>query len=57
MLTSPKNHTPDRMVLTAAGGVQHEALIKLAEKYFGHLKPSSSSGSAKVSQKPTFVVL
>ncbi|TPX54703.1 hypothetical protein PhCBS80983_g05829 [Powellomyces hirtus] len=31
------NYTPDRMVLAAAGGVQHDALVKLAEKHFGSL--------------------
>ncbi len=27
-----------RMVLAAAGGVNHDELVKLAEKYFGNLK-------------------
>ncbi|KAJ2515210.1 Mitochondrial-processing peptidase subunit beta [Coemansia sp. RSA 1939] len=35
-----RNYTADRMVLVGAGGVQHEDLVKLAEKHFGSLKPS-----------------
>ncbi|KAL2918507.1 Mitochondrial-processing peptidase subunit beta [Polyrhizophydium stewartii] len=33
-----ENYTPNRMVLAAAGGVDHDALVKLAEKHFGSLK-------------------
>ncbi|KAI8851857.1 Metalloenzyme, LuxS/M16 peptidase-like protein [Chytridium lagenaria] len=33
-----RNYQPDRMVLAAAGGVDHESLVKLADKHFGHLK-------------------
>ncbi|KAH9262145.1 hypothetical protein BASA82_000800 [Batrachochytrium salamandrivorans] len=32
------NYKPNRMVLSAAGGVDHDALVKLAEKHFGSLK-------------------
>lgn len=46
------NYTPDRMVLSAAGGISHEALVKLAEKHFGHLTPSKTSAKPI---KPTFV--
>ncbi|KAJ2505802.1 Mitochondrial-processing peptidase subunit beta [Coemansia sp. RSA 2049] len=35
-----RNYTADRMVLVGAGGVQHEDLVKLAEKHFGSLKTS-----------------
>ncbi|KAF3913818.1 Nardilysin [Orbilia brochopaga] len=35
-----KNYTSDRMVLVGAGGVNHNELVKLAEKHFGGLKPS-----------------
>lgn len=30
-------YTADRMVLVGAGGVEHEELVKLAEKHFSHL--------------------
>ncbi|KAJ1737659.1 Mitochondrial-processing peptidase subunit beta [Coemansia sp. Benny D160-2] len=36
-----RNYTADRMVLVGAGGVQHEDLVKLAEKHFGSLKTSN----------------
>jgi processing peptidase subunit beta len=36
------NYTPNRMVLAAAGGVDHEVLVKLAEKHFGGLKVGAS---------------
>lgn len=32
-----------RMVLAAAGGVNHDAIVKMAEKYFGELKHGDSS--------------
>jgi mitochondrial-processing peptidase subunit beta len=47
------NYTPDRMVLSAAGGVSHEALVKLAETHFGSLKPSSPTKPKPA--KPVFV--
>ncbi|KAJ3415860.1 55 kDa erythrocyte membrane protein [Chytridiales sp. JEL 0842] len=47
-----KNYTPDRMVLAAAGGVDHEALVKLAESHFGSLKPAENK--IKLA-KPIFV--
>ncbi|KAI9351128.1 Metalloenzyme, LuxS/M16 peptidase-like protein [Zopfochytrium polystomum] len=46
------NFTPDRMVLSAAGGVDHDALVKLAEKHFGSLAPAASAPKVL---KPTFV--
>ncbi|ESO02918.1 hypothetical protein HELRODRAFT_185681 [Helobdella robusta] len=33
-----------RMVLAAAGGVEHEHLVSLADKYFGKLSPSHDEG-------------
>ncbi|KAJ3289460.1 55 kDa erythrocyte membrane protein [Rhizoclosmatium sp. JEL0117] len=46
------NYTPDRMVLAAAGGVDHDALVKLAETHFGSLKPATSKPKL---EKPTFI--
>lgn len=46
------NYTPERMVLSAAGGVDHDALVKLAETHFGSLKANTNI-SSKVS-KPRF---
>ncbi|KAJ3266597.1 55 kDa erythrocyte membrane protein [Chytriomyces hyalinus] len=46
------NYTPDRMVLSAAGGVDHDALVKLAETHFGSLKPAASKPTLS---KPTFI--
>ncbi|TPX51634.1 hypothetical protein SeMB42_g00115 [Synchytrium endobioticum] len=45
------NYTPDRMVLAAAGGVDHDALVKLAEKHFGS---SATGGSRPQEAKATF---
>ncbi|KAJ3222248.1 mitochondrial processing peptidase beta subunit [Clydaea vesicula] len=36
-----ENYTSDRMVLAAAGGVDHDQLVKLAEKHFGGLRPGN----------------
>jgi processing peptidase subunit beta len=38
------NYTADRMVLAAAGGVQHDSLVKLAEQYLASL-PRSAEGA------------
>lgn len=46
------NYTADRMVLVGAGGVPHQQLVDLAEKYFSKI-PSSTEFSQKV--KPDFV--
>lgn len=35
------NYTGDRMVLVAAGAIDHENLVQHAEKYFGHIKKSN----------------
>ncbi|KAI9098071.1 Metalloenzyme, LuxS/M16 peptidase-like protein [Phlyctochytrium arcticum] len=36
------HYTPDRMVLAAAGGVNHDALVKLAEQHFGKMEAGLS---------------
>ena len=37
------NYTPERMVLAAAGGVDHDTLVKLAEQHFGAKTKSEDS--------------
>lgn len=37
-----QNYTADRMVLVGSGGVEHEELVKLAEKHFASLPVSSN---------------
>lgn len=37
-----EHYSPDQMVLSAAGRVDHDALVKQAEALFGHLKPHGS---------------
>ena len=32
------HYKPGRMVLAGAGGVDHDSLVRLAEKYFGQMK-------------------
>jgi processing peptidase subunit beta len=54
------NYTADRMVLVGAGGVPHQQLVDLAEKYFSSLPaeaPNYSSKSVAVEQKqkPEFI--
>jgi len=54
------NYTADRMVLVGAGGVPHQQLVDLAEKYFSGLPtepPSSASRNAIAEQrrKPDFI--
>lgn len=46
------NYTADRMVLVGAGGVPHQQLVELAEKYFNGLP--TGTGSAAVA-KPEFI--
>lgn len=36
-----EHYGPERMILSAAGSVDHDALVALAEKLFGHLKRRS----------------
>ena len=54
------NYTADRMVLVGAGGVPHQQLVDLAEKYFSKL-PSAPPTSAQAQiaalqkEKPDFI--
>jgi predicted Zn-dependent peptidase len=34
------HYSPDQMILSAAGGVDHAAIVAAAERIFGHLKPA-----------------
>jgi len=36
-----RHYTPDRMILSAAGAVDHDEIVRLAEGLFGHLVPSA----------------
>ncbi|KAI8342098.1 Metalloenzyme, LuxS/M16 peptidase-like protein [Chlamydoabsidia padenii] len=47
-----ENYTADRMVLVGAGNIDHDALVRLAEKSFGQL--SSSTGAVASGSKPIF---
>jgi len=54
------NYTADRMVLVGAGGVPHQQLVDLAEKYFGNVpaqQPTSTAQAIAAAQKekPDFV--
>lgn len=54
------NYTADRMVLVGAGGVPHEQLVELAEKYFSKLPsapPTSHLAAVAEAQKakPDFI--
>ncbi len=51
------NYTADRMVLVAAGPVDHAQLVKHAQEYFGNLLPRSSQGPPQlvVEEKPYFL--
>jgi len=53
------NYTADRMVLVGAGGIPHEQLVDLAEKYFANLSEpqdySSKSAAAEQKAKPDFI--
>ena len=37
-----EHYGPGQMILSAAGAVDHDALVKTAEKLFGHLQPRTS---------------
>lgn len=45
------NYTADRMVLVGAGGVPHDKLVELAEKYFTKLPSDASKTSAYMLSK------
>jgi len=54
------NYTADRMVLVGAGGVPHQQLVELAEKYFAKVptaphSPQASKIAAAQKQQPDFV--
>jgi len=54
------NYTADRMVLVGAGGVPHQQLVELAEKYFAKIPqqpPTSQAAAIAAAQKekPDFV--
>ncbi|MCJ1272926.1 hypothetical protein MMC21_000715 [Puttea exsequens] len=55
-----KNYTADRMVLVGAGGVPHNQLVELAEKYFSNIPvepPTSAAAQSAAAQKqqPDFI--
>ncbi|TLD33913.1 hypothetical protein PspLS_01302 [Pyricularia sp. CBS 133598] len=52
-----QNYTADRMVLAAAGGIPHEQLVQLADKYFANLPGETAQTSAYIQSKakPDFV--
>lgn len=55
-----KNYTADRMVLVGAGGVPHEQLVELADKYFSDIPmepPTRAAASSAAAQKqiPDFI--
>ena len=50
------NYTADRMVLVGAGGVPHDQLVELAEKYFAKLPSEAPASSTLVTkEKPDFI--
>ena len=44
-----ENYSPDRLILAAAGGVDHEEIVSLAKEHFGNLK----SNQKKYPDDPT----
>ncbi len=38
-----EHYAPDQMILAAAGAVDHDEIVRLAEQVFGHLQPATSS--------------
>jgi mitochondrial-processing peptidase subunit beta len=54
------NYTADRMVLVGAGGIPHQQLVELGEKYFGQVPtapytPRAASIAAAQKAKPDFI--
>ena len=37
-----RNYGPERLILSAAGGIDHDEILRLAERAFGHLSPKST---------------
>ena len=55
-----KNYTADRMVLVGSGGIPHQQLVELAEKYFSNIptEPSTTAAAhsaAAQKQRPDFI--
>lgn len=55
-----KNYKADRMVLVGTGAIEHEELVKLAEKHFGNLPSSETAvtvgaGSIAPGEKSQFI--
>ncbi|MBW8640133.1 insulinase family protein [Hoeflea sp. WL0058] len=48
-----RNYTADKMILVAAGAVDHDAIVKLAEDRFGSIASSSTETPEKVEAKYT----
>ncbi|MWD27658.1 insulinase family protein [Aquicoccus sp. SCR17] len=42
-----EHYGPDQLVLSAAGDVDHEALVREAERIFGHLEPRNAAGAVQ----------
>ncbi|KAL2154679.1 hypothetical protein VTH82DRAFT_3355 [Thermothelomyces myriococcoides] len=51
------NYTADRMVLVGAGGIPHQQLVEMADKYFSKLPPKAPETSAYLlsKKKPDFI--
>jgi processing peptidase subunit beta len=51
------NYTADRMVLVGAGGVPHQQLVEMADKYFSKLPSKAPETSAYIlsKKKPDFI--
>lgn len=39
-----EHYRPDQMVLSAAGGIDHDEIVRLAEDLFGHMSPGQDTG-------------
>lgn len=50
-------YTPDNIVVAAAGNIEHDQIIELAEKYFGNLKPSGTSEPDEAPDTAAFLEL
>lgn len=49
------NYVQDRLVISAAGNVDHNKLVAEAQATFGDLKPTAAGGLRKVEHKPYFL--
>ncbi|MHC0053301.1 M16 family metallopeptidase [Actibacterium sp. D379-3] len=41
-----EHYAPDQMILSAAGAVDHDEIVRLAEALFGHLKPAGHTDAS-----------